>query len=109
MTTTTKHRIWSVLLQILAIAFMMFTGLIVASIAMFSAPENFTDVKSDEISDLGAIRVGFACLLLLLIPWYRKIPLVLIITGGFYAVVVQGDPYVLAIGLTVWIVRAQQL
>lgn len=108
MTTTTKHRIWSVLLQILAIAFMMFTGLIVASIAMFSAPENFTDVKSDEISDLGAIRVGFACLLLLLIPWYRKIPLVLIITGGFYAVVVQGDPYVLAIGLTVWIVRAQQ-
>lgn len=107
MTTTTKPRIWSVLLQTLAIAFMMFTGLIVASIAMCSAPENFIGANTDEISDLGAIRVGFACLLLLLIPWYRKIPLVLIITGGFYAVVVQGDPYVLAIGLTVWIVRAQ--
>ena len=29
------------------------------------------------------------------------------IAGGFYAVIIQGDPYVMAIGLTVWMVRAE--
>lgn len=86
---------------------MMFTGLIVAFLASLTAPENFTDFTMEEISDLGAMRVAIAFLLLFLIPWYRRIPLVLIIAGGFYAVVVQGDPYVLGIGLTVWIVRSQ--
>lgn len=106
--TTTRHRIWSVLFEILAIALMMFTGLLVMTVATFSAPENFIDPATDEVSDLGAIRVALAAVLLLLIPWYRKIPLILMIAGGFFAVVVQGDPYVLAIGLTVWIVRARQ-
>lgn len=106
MTTTIKYRIWSVLQQVLAIALMMFTGLVVAVLASMSAPENYTDPTMQEVSDLGAMRAALAFLLLLFIPWYRKIPLVLIIIGGFYAVIVQGDPYVLAIGLTVWIVRA---
>lgn len=108
MTRTIKHRIWSVLQQILTIALMMFSGLIVAVLASMSAPENYTDPTMQEVSDLGAMRAALALLLLLFIPWYRKIPLVLIIIGGFYAVIVQGDPFVLAIGLTVWIVRAQQ-
>lgn len=107
MTTTITHRIWSVLQQILAITLMMFTGLLVAVLASMSAPENYTEPSMEEVSDLGAMRAALAFMLILLIPWYRKIPLVLIITGGFYAVVVQGDPYVLAIGLTVWIVRAR--
>lgn len=108
MTRTIKHRIWSVLQQTLTIALMMFSGLIVAVLASMSAPENYTDPTMQEVSDLGAMRAALALLLLLFIPWYRKIPLVLIIIGGFYAVIVQGDPFVLAIGLTVWIVRAQQ-
>lgn len=107
MTTTIKYRIWSVLQQLLAIALMMFTGLMIAVLASMSAPENYTDPTMQEVSDLGALRVALALVLLLFIPWYRKIPLVLIIVGGFYAVIVQGDPYVLAIGLTVWIVRAR--
>lgn len=107
MTTTIKYRIWSVLQQLLAIALMMFTGLMIAVLASMSAPENYTDPTMQEVNDLGAMRVALALVLLLFIPWYRKIPLVLIIVGGFYAVIVQGDPYVLAIGLTVWIVRAR--
>lgn len=86
---------------------MLFTGLIVASLATMSAPENFTDQSLEELTNFGAVRVGLGFLLLCLIPWYRRIPLILIIGGGFYAVIAQGDPYVLAIGLTVWIVRAQ--
>ncbi|MDN6350585.1 MAG: hypothetical protein L0J69_02675, partial [Yaniella sp.] len=108
MTRTIKHRIWSVLQQTLTIALMMFSGLIVAVLASMSAPENYTDPTMQEVSDLGAMRAALALLLLLFIPWYRKIPLVLIIIGGFYAVIVQGDPFVLAIGLTVWSVRAHQ-
>src|SRR5699024_12414761 len=71
------------------------------------APAHLTYPTMHEVSDLGAMRAALALLLLLFIPWYRKIPLVLMVIGGFYAVIVQGDPFVLAIGLTVWIVRAQ--
>lgn len=107
MTRMTKRRIWPVLQQILAIALMMFTGLLVAVLATMSAPENYTDSTMQEVSDLGALRAAMGLLLLLFLPWYRHIPLVLIILGGFFAVVVQGDPFVLSIGLTVWIVRAR--
>lgn len=107
MTRTLKHRIWPVLQQILAIALMMFTGLLVAVLATMSAPENYTDPTMQEVSDLGALRAALAILLLLFLPWYQRIPLVLIIIGSFYAVIVQGDPFVLSVGLTVWIVRAR--
>lgn len=103
----TKSRSWSVLLQLLAIATMIFIGLIVTVLGIISTPENFVNSNMQELTDLGAARVGLALVLLCLIPWYRKIPLVLVIAGGFYAVVAQGDPYVLSIGLTVWIVRAK--
>jgi len=102
----TRPRFWSVLLQILAIATMIFTGLIVSVLGVISTPENFVAPNMQELTDLGAIRMGLAMMLLCLIPWYRKIPLILVIAGGFYAVVAQGDPYVLSIGLTVWIIRA---
>lgn len=109
MTTPRKnHRFWHAILAILAIASMMFVGSLVTILAILTAPENFSGAGSDEISDLGAVRFIIGYLLLLLLPWYRKIPLALIITGGFHAVILQGDPYVLAIGLTVWIVRAHQ-
>src|SRR5699024_2991611 len=109
MTTMPKeNRFWSVLLQTLAIAIMIFAGLIVAVLGIISTPENFVAPDMQELTDLGAIRVGLAMVLLCLIPWYRKLPLILVIAGGFYAVVAQGDPYVLSIGLTVWIIRATQ-
>lgn len=92
----------------MAVLVMMFLGTLVTALAALTAPENFNAADYAEISDLGVIRLLMGYMLLLLIPWYRKIPLALIITGAFYAVVLQGDPYVLAIGLTVWIVRAQQ-
>ena len=105
--TTKKNRWWSILAQTVAISAMMFTGFLVSMLAILTAPENFADVAQMELSDLGAIRFLIAILLLLFIPWYRKIPLVLMIAGGFYAVIIQGDPYVMAIGLTVWMVRAE--
>lgn len=107
MITTKKHRFWDLLLRGLAVIVMMFSGLMVTSLATLTAPENFSDSGYDSLTDLGAVRLGLGMLMLGLIPWYRKIPMVLIIAGGFYAVIMQGDPYVLAIGLTVWITRAQ--
>src|SRR5699024_4894257 len=106
-TMPTRPRFWSVLLQILAIATMIFTGLIVSVLGVISTTENFVAPNMQELTDLGAIRMGLAMMLLCLIPWYRKIPLILVIAGVFYAVVAQGDPYVLSIGLTVWIIRAK--
>src|SRR5690625_3041888 len=109
MTTMRKsYRFWYIVLNIVAVIAMMFVGTLVTVLALLTAPENFTDAGYEEITDLGAIRFAIGFLVLLLIPWYRKIPLALIIVGAFYAVILQGDPYVLAIGLTVWIVRAQR-
>ncbi|GAA2033067.1 sensor histidine kinase [Yaniella flava] len=105
-TTARKHRLVSVLLNILAVLVMMIVGLFVSLLAILTAPENF-DGSFELLTDLGALRVLLALLLLCLLPWYRKIPLALIMAGGFYAVIAQGDPYVLGVGLTVWIVRAQ--
>jgi len=103
-----SYRFWYIVLNIVAVIAMMFVGTLVTVLALLTAPENFTDAGYEEITDLGAIRFAIGFLVLLLIPWYRKIPLALIIVGAFYAVILQGDPYVLAIGLTVWIVRAQR-
>jgi len=109
MTTMRKsYRFWYIVLNIVAVIAMMFVGTLVTVLALLTAPENFTAAGYEEISDLGAIRFAIGFLVLLLIPWYRKIPLALIIVGAFYSVILQGDPYVLAIGLTVWIVRAQR-
>lgn len=105
---TKKNRWWPIVAQVLAISCMMLTGFLVSMLAIITTPENFVDATQLEISDLGAVRFLLAIVLLLLLPWYRKIPLVLIIAGGFYAVIIQGDPFVLAVGLTVWIVRAEK-
>ena len=102
-----RNRFWYVVLNIIAVGVMMFVGSVVAVLATLTAPENFDGAGYAEISDLGAVRFFIGFLLLFLIPWYRKIPLALVVVGGFYAVFLQGDPYVLSIGLTVWIVRAQ--
>src|SRR5699024_5340164 len=96
--TTKKNRWWSILAQTFAFSAMMFAGFLLMMLAILTAPENFADVTQMELSNLCAIRLLIAILLLLFIPWYGKIPLVLMIAGGFYAVIIQGDPYVMAIG-----------
>lgn len=83
MITTKKHRFWALLLRGLAVIVMMFSGLMVTSLATLTAPENFSDSGYDSLTDLGAVRLGLGMLLLGLIPWYRKIPMVLIVAGGF--------------------------
>lgn len=107
-TTRIKNRFWSVALETLAIIVMMFVGPLVVFAAIHSTPENFMGSWNDDLSNLGAVRFAIGFLLIILIPWYRKIPLALIIIGTFYALFMQGDPYLLSIGLTVWIIRAQQ-
>ncbi len=107
-TMTRKNHWWPIVAQVLAIASMMLIGFLVSTLAILTTPENFLDDSQQEISNLGAVRFMLAAVLLLLIPWFRKIPLVLIVAGGFYAVVIQGDPFVLAVGLTVWTVRADK-
>lgn len=87
---STGYRFWYVVLNILAVIVMMFIGSFVTALAIFSAPENFTAAGYDEISNLGAVRFAIGFLILLLIPWYRKLPMVLIVIGAFYAVALQG-------------------
>ena len=107
-TTRIKNRFWYLVLEILATIVMMFVGPLVVFAAIHSTPENFMGNWNDDLSNLGAIRFAIGFLLIFLIPWYRKIPLALVIIGAFYALLMQGDPYLLSIGLTVWIVRAEQ-
>lgn len=107
-TTRITNRFWYIALEILAIIAMMFVGPLVVFAAIHSTPENFMGDWNDDLSNLGAVRFAIGFLLIFLIPWYRKIPLALIIIGAFYALFMQGDPYLLSIGLTVWVIRAQQ-
>lgn len=106
-TTRNPRRFGAVLLQLVAIAVMLFCGLITTFLGMMTSPQNYIGQSFEHFKDIAVIRMLTSLLLLFLIPFYRKIPLVLIIAGGFGAVIVQADPYVLAVGLTVWIVRAQ--
>src|SRR5699024_163303 len=105
-TMPTRPRFWSVLLQILAIATMIFTGLIVSVLGVISTPENFVAPNMQELTDLGGIRMGLGMMLWCLIPWHRKSSLILGSAGGFYALVTRGVSYVLSIGLWVWVIRA---
>lgn len=97
-----------VLMQIVIVVVMFLMGMLIWVLSIMSAPENFENWEESNVSSLGAIRFFLGFFVLLLIPWYRKIPLVLILAGGFYILIAQGDPYVAAIGLTVWLVRAHK-
>ncbi|NLS09875.1 hypothetical protein HGQ17_07640 [Nesterenkonia sp. MY13] len=86
---------------------MMVTGLFVLATAVMTSPSTL-DPHTEELTDLGAVTGGLGMLLLLTLPWYRRAPLVLIIAGTVGAIILQTDPFVLAVGLTVWIVRCRK-
>ncbi|MFT0848010.1 histidine kinase [Actinomycetaceae bacterium L2_0104] len=89
-----------------AVALMLVVGFIILFLAPLSSRSNFT--APGELSDLGALRIFLGLLILATIPWYRRRPLVLMGAGAVGALIVQQDPYVLSVGLTVWMVRARQ-
>ncbi len=85
---------------------MIFTGLLVLAAALMTSPAS-VDPATDELRDFGVLQFALGMLLLLTLPWYRRAPLVLIIAGSVGATILQADPFVLAVGLTVWIVRCR--
>ncbi len=95
---------WAIACTVVVV--MIFTGLLIMSLASMASPTT-TDPRSMEVTDIGAMRVGMGMLILLTLPWYRRAPLLLILTGTVNAIVLQLDPFVLAVGLTVWISRAR--
>ncbi len=95
--------------RILAVLLMMGAGLLVLVLALWADPANGLSAQADSMpTNLGVTRFLLASLALLLLPLYRRAPLVLIGAGAFCAVVLGTDPFVLAVGLTVWIGRAQK-
>lgn len=88
------------------IVLMMLFGGIVTTLYANTWPANMSG--SDVLSDQGAIRMLIGYAALFLIPLYRSQPQALLIVGGINTALVLGDPYVLAIGLTVWMVRARE-
>lgn len=95
------------LLSGLIVVAMITVGLFVLAVGTMSDPE-FIDPATGEITDFGAARAALGMLVLLVLPFYRRAPLVTMIAGAVAALVLQLDPFVLAVGLTVWIVRARQ-
>ncbi|GAA1182145.1 sensor histidine kinase [Nesterenkonia xinjiangensis] len=86
---------------------MMGTGLLVTVTALMTNP-GYIDPTTDEPSTLGVIMTGLGMLALLTLPFYRRAPLVPMIAGAVVALLLRLDPFVLAVGLTVWIVRAER-
>ena len=86
---------------------MIFAGLMVLVLASMTSPQ-MTDPESGDPTDFGALMAGLGMLVLLALPWYRRAPLLLMIAGAVSATVLRMDPFVLAVGLTVWIVRCRR-
>lgn len=94
------------LISVLIVAVMIFTGLLVLVAAGLTSPAT-TDPETGSPTDLGALTAGVGMLILLTLPWYRRAPLVPMIAGAAGATLLPTDPFVLAVGLTVWIVRCR--
>ncbi|GAB3848791.1 sensor histidine kinase [Nesterenkonia populi] len=90
-----------------AVVLMMFVGMLVLTSAMMTSPRAL-DPRTDEITDFGVVQFMLGMLVLLTLPWYRRLPSLLLAVGAANAVIVQADPYVLAVGLAVWIARCRQ-
>lgn len=90
-----------------AVVVMMVVGAAVLSLALMAVPSN-VEPGTTMLSDLGLIRFLFGFLALFLLPFYRRVPLLLIGVGVFCAVILGNDPFVLAVGLAVWVGRAQK-
>lgn len=100
------HPALRLLISALIVAVMIFIGLLVLVSAGMTSP-SATDPETGEITDAGVVTAFFGMLVLLTLPWYRRAPLVPMIAGTVGALLLQTDPFVLAVGLTVWIVRCR--
>ncbi len=89
----------------IAVLLMVFVGVIVLVLSVASYPGY--EEATDTLTDAGVVRFGAGMLILLLLPAYRKAPLILVGLGAINAIVLLNDPLVLAVGLTVWIIRAR--
>lgn len=90
-----------------AVIAMMAVGFAVLLLALRAHMANMT-MMLDGLSPRGWTLLAIGSSALLTLPWYRSRPLVLIVVGAVCAAIVGTDPYVLSIGLTVWIGRAHK-
>ncbi|GAA1824807.1 sensor histidine kinase [Nesterenkonia flava] len=98
------HALLRALAFVAVVVLMIVSGVLVLTLSMMTSPTTLDPVTM-EITDFGATRALLGMLILLTLPWYRRTPVVLLVAGALAAVAVQTDPFVLAVGLTVWIIR----
>lgn len=102
----TWPRLARAVVSALAAVMMIAVGLVMLALAMMTNPD-MLDPATEEITDFAAAMGVIGMLILLTLPLYRRAPLVLMIAGSVSALLLQLDPFVLAVGLTVWMVRAR--
>lgn len=108
MTPTNRRRtVLRALLSGAAVVLMIFVGMLVLTTSLMTSTRSM-EPETLEPTDFGVIQFLLGMLVLLALPWYRRLPLLLLCAGAVNAVVVQADPMVLAVGLTVWMVRAHR-
>lgn len=90
----------------LIVVLMIGVGLVLMVSAMMANP-TMVDPATTDVTDFGVVTFGLGMLVLLTLPFYRRAPLLPIVTGAVAALLLRLDPFVLAVGLTVWIVRAR--
>lgn len=88
-----------------AVLLMACVGILVLSFSVASFPRNVD--STNTLTNAGVGRFFAGLLMLLLLPGYRKAPLLLVGLGAVNAVVLLNDPMVLAVGLTVWMIKAK--
>lgn len=87
------------------------TGLIALGLVVLTFYVSVFSPNVDPASDftnMGAARLLIGVAMLATLPWYRKEPRILIAAGMINTLVLLNDPYVLAVGLTVWMIRARE-
>lgn len=86
---------------------MIAVGLLILVAATMTNPA-MVQPATEEVTDFGAVMAGLGMLVLLTLPLYRRAPLVPMIAGAVAALLLRLDPFVLAVGLTVWTARARR-
>lgn len=99
-----SHTAVRTLLHVVVVVLMFATGFLLLIASLMTSTSNI-DPATQQVTDLGALRATVGLLVLLTLPWFRRAPAVLLVAGTLSAAVLLTEPFVLAVGLTVWIVR----
>lgn len=91
--------------HILTVLLLMACGLFVLFFNIYADSANFDGLG--KLSDLGVTRFAIGWIPLLALPFYRRSPLVVMAIGAISALFAHNDPFVLAVGLTVWMSRTE--